>query len=280
VNPSDESNERAVLTVAGWSEPMELLSAEYRHHTFAPHFHETYAVGIVDRGAVEVRCRGAAHLLRPGAVLVIEPGEVHTARSADGSAWRYRSLYPRTLPGAERDGGDGWPAFEACVFEGADLAAAVGALHRALAAGEDPLREDVLRHEALATLVRRHARGRVPGDARERGREPAAVARAREYLHAHVASRVTLADVATAAGISAFHVIRVFRRAVGVPPYAYLELLRVERAKALLREGMTASRAAYASGFSDQSHLTRRFKRVVGVTPGVYARRLRLAGCA
>jgi AraC-like DNA-binding protein len=280
VNPRVESNERAVLTVAGWSEPMELLSAEYWHHTFAPHFHETYAVGIVDRGAVEVRCRGAAHLLRPGAVLVIEPGAVHTARSADGSAWRYRSLYPRTLPAADGDGEDGWPAFDACVFEGADLAAAVGALHQALAAAEDPLREDVLRHEVLATLVRRHARGRA---ARHEGAgrpEPAAVARAREFLHAHVASRVTLADVATAAGISPFHVIRVFRRAVGVPPYAYLELLRVERAKSLLRAGMTASQAAYASGFSDQSHLTRRFKRVVGVTPGVYARRLRLAGCA
>src|SRR5205085_6453478 len=103
--------------------------------------------------------------------------------------------------------------------------------------------------------------------------EPGAVARMREYLHASVGSRVTLADVARAAGISEFHCIRVFRRATGVPPYAYLDLLRVARAKALLEEGMAIARVAYAAGFSDQSHLTRRFKRVVGVTPGVYARR-------
>ncbi|MBK5187388.1 MAG: AraC family transcriptional regulator [Gemmatimonadaceae bacterium] len=32
------------------------------------------------------------------------------------------------------------------------------------------------------------------------------------------------------------------------------------------------SDVAFATGFSDQSHLTRQFKRVLGVTPGSYAR--------
>ena len=162
------------------------------------------------------------------------------------------------------------------MYEDAALAAEVGALHRALEAGDDPLAQDVMAREVCAALARRY--GRVAGRA-ERGaarapRDPSAVARMREFLHAHVAARVTLAEVAAAAGMSEFHCIRVFRRATGVPPYAYLDLLRVERAKALLEAGMAISRVAYAAGFSDQSHLTRRFKRVVGVTPGVYARRL------
>ena len=52
----------------------------------------------------------------------------------------------------------------------------------------------------------------------------------------------------------------------------YLEMVRVERARALLRQGEPISRVAFDTGFSDQSHLTRRFKRVVGVPPGQYAR--------
>jgi AraC-like DNA-binding protein/quercetin dioxygenase-like cupin family protein len=277
--------EEAVLRVAGGSVRLEILRAEYRRHCFTPHFHDTFTVGLVDRGAVTIGYRGAAHTLRPGALLVIEPGEVHMAHSADGAAWSYRSLYPAAslLAGASGDAADPAPFFGGCVYEDPALAADVGALHRALDGGADPLTQDVMAREVCATLALRYGRGGRDAAEHARGtgarsaREPGAVARMREYLHASVdasvASRVTLADVARAAGMSEFHCIRVFRRATGVPPYAYLDLLRVERAKALLEAGMAISRVAYAAGFSDQSHLTRRFKRVVGVTPGVYVRR-------
>jgi AraC-like DNA-binding protein len=52
----------------------------------------------------------------------------------------------------------------------------------------------------------------------------------------------------------------------------YLELVRVNRAREMLRRGEPISRVAFDTGFSDQSHLTRRFKRVVGVPPGQYAK--------
>jgi AraC-like DNA-binding protein/quercetin dioxygenase-like cupin family protein len=280
-----EEQEEAVLRVAGGSDRLEILRAEYRRHCFAPHFHETFAVGLVDRGAVAIGYRGATHLLRPGAVLVIEPGEVHTAHSADGGAWSYRSLYPSAALLAEAagwGGGEGEvPFFGGGVYADAALAAQVGALHRALDAGGDPLAQDVLAREACAALARRYGRRGAGDEARGEGREPAArprrdpgaVARMRDFRHAHVVCRVTLADVAAAAGVSEFHCIRLFRRATGVPPYAYLDLLRVARAKGLIERGMAISQVAYAAGFSDQSHLTRRFKRVVGVTPGAYARR-------
>ena len=66
------------------------------------------------------------------------------------------------------------------------------------------------------------------------------------------------------------YLIRVFRNAVGMPPYTYLNQIRVEKAKRLLRRGMSIADAAFAVGMSDQSHLTRHFKKIVGVTPGRY----------
>jgi AraC-like DNA-binding protein len=74
--------------------------------------------------------------------------------------------------------------------------------------------------------------------------------------------------------LSPYHVIRIFRKATGLPPYTYFEQLRIERAIDLLRRGVPISDVAVMTGFSDQSHLTRRFKRVVGVPPGKYARSL------
>ena len=52
----------------------------------------------------------------------------------------------------------------------------------------------------------------------------------------------------------------------------FLEFIRVQRARTMLQQGARVSDVAFATGFSDQSHLTRRFKRVVGIPPGKYAR--------
>lgn len=93
---------------------------------------------------------------------------------------------------------------------------------------------------------------------------------AREFLEANAEQDVSLVRLAAVAGLSPFHLVRVFREAVGLPPHAYLDQVRVERAKGLLSAGLPIARAAAEAGFADQSHLTRRFKRLVGVTPGQY----------
>jgi AraC-like DNA-binding protein len=47
---------------------------------------------------------------------------------------------------------------------------------------------------------------------------------------------------------------------------------RLDRARALIREGKPLADVALASGFSDQSHLTRHFKKAYGVSPGAWFR--------
>src|SRR5262249_23193008 len=94
------------------------------------------------------------------------------------------------------------------------------------------------------------------------------VHRAREYLHAHVADPVHLADLATVSGLSAYRIAHVFAQTFGLPPHAYQNALRVAVARRQLRAGVPSS--LVESGFADQSHLIRQFRRGVGVTPGVY----------
>ncbi len=108
------------------------------------------------------------------------------------------------------------------------------------------------------------------------GPEPSPPARSvdviRDYLEAHLADRVTLADLARATGLTDYAVLRGFRRATGIPPHRYLTQLRVRRAGELLSAGHSPVMVARAVGFADQSHLTRHFRRLVGVTPGTYTR--------
>jgi AraC-like DNA-binding protein len=98
------------------------------------------------------------------------------------------------------------------------------------------------------------------------------VERARCFLHSRFSERLRLAALAEECGLSLIHLIRVFRRSVGVPPHEYLTLVRLSHARAMLRRGASIADAAYACGFSDQSHLTRVFKKTLGVPPGEYVR--------
>ena len=97
-----------------------------------------------------------------------------------------------------------------------------------------------------------------------------AVVRASEYIHDNYARGLRLADIAEAAHLSPFHLIRLFRQSTGKTPHQYLIQVRVNKARSLLSAGAgsgSLADVAAAVGFVDQSHLTRHFKRVLGLTP-------------
>ena len=96
--------------------------------------------------------------------------------------------------------------------------------------------------------------------------------RARDRLRERWDQRVTLAELATVAGLSRFELVRRFHAQNGVTPHAFQVNLRVEHARRLLAAGVAPAEVAAACGFADQPHLNRVFKRAVGVTPGRYAR--------
>jgi transcriptional regulator GlxA family with amidase domain len=125
---------------------------------------------------------------------------------------------------------------------------------------------------ALAGLLSAHA---APGTAGGPGpvrKAPEAVSAVRDLLAERLADPPTLAELATLTGLSQFALLRAFRAATGLPPHAYLNQLRVRRARGLLDDGLPAAEVAARTGFADQAHLTRHFKRVVGVPPAAYQR--------
>ena len=99
-----------------------------------------------------------------------------------------------------------------------------------------------------------------------------AIERARHYLHDNFNESVSLDQLVALTRLSRFHLVRAFALHTGIPPHAYQLKLRIERACALLRAGITAAETATQVGFADQSHFTRHFKRLRRITPGQYAR--------
>jgi AraC-like DNA-binding protein len=254
---------------------VDVLHADFRTHSFARHFHDTFAIVLVGQGWDDFLCGRENFRARPGELAVFNPGEIHTGHPGGGVPLRYRALYPR--PELLRGVAAGLGLLDAEVFRCGEpvvrdpaVATRFRALFDALEQPPDPLAAETLLLEALAALVPRLGPGAA--EPRPAGTESAAVGRVREYLRARAAQSLTLEALAGVARLSPFHLVRVFRNEVGLPPHQYQLLVRVERARDLLRRGTPIAEAAYEAGFADQSHLTRCFKRFIGVTPGRYGR--------
>lgn len=267
-----------------WRHPAEpgvdLLSARYVRHTFGRHTHDDqYAIGVIVDGVEEFRYAGALHRAPAGHVVLVNPGVVHTGHAGEPEGWTYRMLYPPVAVvagvAAELGAPPGAPFTGPVVHDPAAARLLVAAHRAAERAGRTPggdvLSADSLLRMLLATLLRRYGRAPLPGEAPPAAGS-AAVARARELLHARMADPPKLEDLAAEVGARPFPLLRAFRDAHGLPPHAYLNQERVRAARRLLDAGTLVAEAAHAVGFVDQAHLTRHFRRTLGITPGAYRR--------
>ena len=91
-----------------------------------------------------------------------------------------------------------------------------------------------------------------------------AIERASRYLSTHADERVTLAALSREVGVSAFHLQREFKRALGVSPREYHDAERRRILATRLRKGDTVSRATYEAGFGSSSRV---YERSMGMTP-------------
>ena len=241
-------------------------------HAYGPHSHRTWTIAVVQRGAAKFEVDSTRQRAGAGELFVLEPEAVHTGMAAVPEGWAYKVLYvePSVLHDwAQRDG----PAPRAArwvVFRDHVLRAALLRAHAALALQAPGLAVEETVVEAIAGLTP-HLRGASVARLSERG-EHAAVRRARVHMQDRWDQPVSLADLAGVAGLSRFELILRFRQQNGLTPHAFQRDLRINRARALLGDGVPPAAVAAACGFADQPHLSRVFKQLVGVSPGAYAR--------
>jgi transcriptional regulator GlxA family with amidase domain len=94
--------------------------------------------------------------------------------------------------------------------------------------------------------------------------------RARDLMDREYARPLDVPSMARTALMSPAHFSRKFRAAYGETPYAYLMTRRIERAKALLRQGMSVTDTCFAVGCTSLGSFSSRFTEIVGQTPSQY----------
>jgi AraC-like DNA-binding protein len=250
-------------------EHVECFRALRSTHRYPRHSHESYSIGAIEEGVGGNYYRGASCSFPAGSVVTMNPDEAHTGYSAGKLPLSYRMLYIhpaqfRTMFPELRT----LPSFSSAGIDDSRLCCELVRVHSEMEAGTDPLLSEEILVETLTYMASRYTQPHAEPPAAS---EPRAVMLVKEYLQSCYDRPIRLVDLAQLTDLGHAHLIRCFRRALGITPHQYLIQARVRHARLLLAQGEPIASAAISTGFADQSHLTRHFKSITGLTPGQYA---------
>ena len=242
----------------------------YRDFHFEPHFHDHYVILLVERGVNEGKRARENYRVPMGEMLLLRPGETHTGNSLQGRALQYLAFYPDASLFNDYWEKSGHRKKDMCrlelTYRKKGLNQAFLRLYQSFAQTQD---EPLLKEEALLEFYQELAESQTqcPGQTKDPIRDSQSYHRALTYLQGRFDESFSLDELATAARVSPFHLIKLFRKHSGMTPFGYLRSFRVERAKDFIQQGHSLTEVAYRSGFYDQSHFIKSFKQHTGFLP-------------
>ncbi|MBG1233813.1 helix-turn-helix transcriptional regulator [Aestuariivirga litoralis] len=263
--------DRATFRKTGMFGGFDVMSARFVHHSFAPHTHDELMIGVIHAGVKAFRRGRATQFAAPGNLSVVNPGEMHTGEREQGTELVYGALYlpHASLAAMFPDQPLSGSAIRQPVIEDPEIWQGLACTHHAMMAGGDDGAAGEALTWAIALLFHRYGTNTVPQS--EAGC-PAAIKSAIQFMQARAGDPISLEEVSKTAGIGLFHLIRLFRKHLGMTPHAYLTQIRISRSQQLLKLGAPIAQIALDVGFADQAHFTKRFKQLTGTSPAHYAK--------
>lgn len=248
---------------------LELRTTRHSLLSYAEHFHETFCIGAITEGGTNLTLQDETRFLETGDIVVIPPGTVHSCNPANGLPRSYHMLY-LNMEWCRELAADrlGWPdiGVRRFVLKDAVLFETV----RGLAdAGFDLPDSARIFSDFMVSVLSRCGEASMPVAEKE-SRERLLYAAVEAAARSDSCALPSISSLAGAAGIRRETFARSVRKMTGLSPLAYLHSLRLEKARASLRNGESIPQVALAAGYADQSHFHRAFVRYFSATPGSY----------
>jgi AraC-like DNA-binding protein len=249
-----------------------------------PHWHEAAELIIVLSGSFEVLLPNRSLRLRRGGVVFVQGDDLHTVHPReDRSVLLGVQFSPalRLVCGAGREPSRVFEELRPREPAHRDLLAAVTNLARHVFHHEPVFGDySLLKHVfTLLEAVQVVSDSSVALDDTEKSsgsgdRQMEIAKGAIAYANDHYLEDIKLLDVAEAMGVSYHHLSHTFKAVSGFSFREYLTLLRVNKARELLRdETLNITRISSGSGFSEHKHLDAAFKKYFATTPTQYRKK-------
>ncbi len=259
--------EIGTMTSTAVSYGVEIIETKALRRNFAPHRHDCYVVGITNQGAQRFGYRGEERCALPGEAFVLHPDEKHDGKPGTDDGYGYTAAYISPEVIADAVGGRGLPFVREAVSRNPALLKAIRNLLDTppnRCGGFDLVASLAALTDAFLALS--GLQSKKVSD------QYLAMSRIKDHLRSEWHMGVSMSDLEAQHNLDRYTIARQFRRHFGVSPHRYIVLRRLDNAKRLILTGRSFADAAYASGFSDQSHMARHFLRSFGLPPGRWRR--------
>jgi AraC family transcriptional regulator of arabinose operon len=209
----------------------------------------------------------ADHPVEAGDALVIPAGLAHTYRADSHRPW---SIWWLHLAGEDVP-----ELLQAMQLPAHRPVMRVGDMFRAASLVDETIRR-LETDDSVSSLIASagsawHLAALLAADQRPASARPDPVVKARERLQQQVGLRVSVADLASEAGLSQSHFSALFKRSTGYGVLEYQTRLRMARARELLdTTELALSAVAHDVGYDDPLYFSRQFRRIHGINPSGY----------
>lgn len=250
------------------------------------HWHNEVELFYIPNGAIEYHLPGRSCVFRTGDVGFVNANVLHmtTPLAQEPCLQQEHIFLPRLVGGLPGDAIETKYVAPLVRNAAADLIRIPGSdpaapalrkeMDRAFAAFTEREPGYELRIRGLMSELWLQIAARVPGAApAPAGGDTSRIKAMLQYIEAHFAEPITLAEIASAARIGAREASRCFRRQLDTTAFEYLLTLRIDRACELLRgSDLAVTEVATRCGFSSSSYFSKVFRERMGATPREYRR--------
>lgn len=239
------------------------------------HWHSHYLLALYTGGSCTHILNGQEIRVGRGDMFLLSPFDFHCNNTAENEHFEYYGVKFH----CDFDTGILASAFSGCEFplhaelREDDLALAETLLRRLVDECRSPSGASRAFKLASVEYLLLMLLRAVKDDSAEPLPANAVLHRALSFIHAHFREPVTVAEISRAVGYTPHYFSSFFKAQTGTSCRMYIQHLRLEFARKLLRSGnLSVSDVCSASGFNSLSYFSKAFHKAYGRSPAEYAR--------
>lgn len=245
-------------------EPFILYSLN--NFVLPPHFHFSYELLFIQTGEMRVQINSQKHIMRGGDVALIMPGEIHGYESIGDSTIIALLFLENYFPEIQAIFSDHALGHNIIHYPNSNIIDFVNKCDTLNDKNRIAICFKGYVNTLILTMLESVNLIPCPSNVMENSMK-----KALSYIHQEYDNGINLDQTARELGISPAHLSRSFKKIVGTNFNEYVNQIRIERAKRLLREGrMTVFQIAIECGFGNHRSFNRAFKKYMNITPSEY----------
>ena len=271
----------------------ELVTIHYfeygKDYKYPGEHHDFWEIMYADRGSITVTCGETDHVLSRGEMILLPPNHFHALHSDDTTPFNLFIISFSETSGALAPLGGivfrlTTPMKElirSILREGRSafvLPMPKNRRNQLQPRPDAPFGgEQLVKLWLEQLLILRCRESATPDTAETKARYDDDIAgRILMLLKENIREQLTLTDITRSLGYGKTHLSNVFKRVYGQSIMGYYEMLKIDEAKYLLRDGsMSIAQISDHLGFSSPQYFSKRFSRLVKMSPRQYASSVR-----